>query len=78
MFISFCFQGKRNSRAVDPAVDHIKNPQFLILLSENFREARSALSRLLVGGLATNHNAVNGPPAASVQGLSTTSNTSGQ
>ncbi|OAY82546.1 Mediator of RNA polymerase II transcription subunit 25 [Ananas comosus] len=37
--------GKRNPRAAEPAVDHAKNPHFLVLLSENFMEARVALTR---------------------------------
>lgn len=36
--------GKRNNRAADPPVD-AKTTHFLILISEGFREARSALSR---------------------------------
>ncbi|TVU09096.1 hypothetical protein EJB05_42536 [Eragrostis curvula] len=44
--------GKRNPRAADPSVDQAKNPHFLVLLSENFMEARTALSRPLHGNLA--------------------------
>ncbi|RCV11237.1 hypothetical protein SETIT_2G170200v2 [Setaria italica] len=46
--------GKRNPQAADPPVDHAKNPQFLVLLSENFMEARTALSLPLRGNLAPN------------------------
>ncbi|KAF8389791.1 hypothetical protein HHK36_024310 [Tetracentron sinense] len=59
-------RGKRNARAADPSVD-IKNPQFLVLLSENFMEARAALSR--PGSLASNQSPVkmdttSGPPVS--------------
>ncbi|PIN23691.1 hypothetical protein CDL12_03584 [Handroanthus impetiginosus] len=37
--------GKRNPQAADPLVDNVKNPHFLVLISENFMEARAALSR---------------------------------
>ncbi|GLU04780.1 hypothetical protein SLE2022_219120 [Rubroshorea leprosula] len=37
--------GKRNPRAPDPPIDNVKNPHFLVLISENFLEARAALSR---------------------------------
>ncbi|KAL6538935.1 Mediator of RNA polymerase II transcription subunit 25 [Orobanche minor] len=37
--------GKRNPRSADPPVDNVKNPHFLVLISENFMEARAALSR---------------------------------
>uniref|UniRef100_A0A0D9XCA8 Mediator of RNA polymerase II transcription subunit 25 n=1 Tax=Leersia perrieri TaxID=77586 RepID=A0A0D9XCA8_9ORYZ len=47
--------GKRNPRAADPSVDHAKNPHFLVLLSDNFLEARTALSRPLHGNLVSNH-----------------------
>ncbi|KAL6538920.1 hypothetical protein OROMI_025246 [Orobanche minor] len=38
-------KGKRNPRSADPPVDNVKNPHFLVLISENFMEARAALSR---------------------------------
>uniref|UniRef100_A0A0E0LZK9 Mediator of RNA polymerase II transcription subunit 25 n=1 Tax=Oryza punctata TaxID=4537 RepID=A0A0E0LZK9_ORYPU len=47
--------GKRNPRAADPSVDHTKNQHFLVLLSDNFLEARTALSRPLPGNLVSNH-----------------------
>ncbi|KAJ4710563.1 Mediator of RNA polymerase II transcription subunit 25 [Melia azedarach] len=50
--------GKRNPRAADPPVDNGKNPQFLILISENFMEARAALSRPGVPSLAPSQNPV--------------------
>ncbi|KAG0456177.1 hypothetical protein HPP92_023965, partial [Vanilla planifolia] len=50
--------GKRNPRAADPAVDNVKNPHFTVLLSENFMEARSALSRPVMGNLTTNQGLV--------------------
>ncbi|KAL3654380.1 Mediator of RNA polymerase II transcription subunit 25 [Castilleja foliolosa] len=37
--------GKRNPRAADPPVDNVKNPNFLVLISENFIEGRAALSK---------------------------------
>ncbi|XP_050223396.1 mediator of RNA polymerase II transcription subunit 25 [Mercurialis annua] len=37
--------GKRNSRTADPTIDNIKNPHFLVLIPDNFMEARAALSR---------------------------------
>ncbi|KAF8020131.1 hypothetical protein BT93_G0741 [Corymbia citriodora subsp. variegata] len=37
--------GKRNPGARDPPVDNGKNPHFLVLIAENFLEARAALSR---------------------------------
>ncbi|XP_008791235.2 mediator of RNA polymerase II transcription subunit 25 [Phoenix dactylifera] len=65
--------GKRNPRAADPAVDHVKNPQFLVLLSESFMEARAALSRPLIGSLTSNQGVVklDGASAAPIPGPST-------
>ncbi|KAG8382932.1 hypothetical protein BUALT_Bualt05G0131300 [Buddleja alternifolia] len=37
--------GKRNPRAADPPVDNVKNPHFLVLISENFMEACATLRR---------------------------------
>nr|XP_011466015.1 PREDICTED: mediator of RNA polymerase II transcription subunit 25-like isoform X1 [Fragaria vesca subsp. vesca] len=37
--------GKRNPRAADPPIDNVKNPPFLVLISENFIEARATLTR---------------------------------
>eukprot|EP00268_Persea_americana_P017647 TRINITY_DN18530_c0_g1_i1.p1 TRINITY_DN18530_c0_g1~~TRINITY_DN18530_c0_g1_i1.p1 ORF type:complete len:765 (+),score=185.35 TRINITY_DN18530_c0_g1_i1:296-2590(+) len=48
--------GKRNPRAADPAVDNAKNPQFLVLISENFMEARAALNRPGITNLAANQS----------------------
>lgn len=66
--------GKRNPRAADPTMDHV-NPQFLVLLSENFMEARSALSRPLIGSMAVNQNIakLDGALVPSVPGPGTTS-----
>ncbi|KAG6764166.1 hypothetical protein POTOM_031625 [Populus tomentosa] len=68
--------GKRNSRAADPPVDNIKNPHFLVLISENFMEARAALSRPGATSLPSNQipvkvdiasvTSVTGPPSASI------------
>ncbi|XP_073304907.1 mediator of RNA polymerase II transcription subunit 25-like isoform X2 [Primulina huaijiensis] len=46
--------GKRNPRAADPLIDNVKNPHFLVLISENFVEARSALSRPGMTNLPSN------------------------
>ena len=72
----FTMQGKRNTRAADPPVDNIKNPHFLVLISENFMEARAALSRPGVASLPSNQTpvkadiasvaSVTGPPPASI------------
>lgn len=61
--------GKRNPRTSDPTVDHVKNPQFLVLLSENFMEARAALSRSMPVNQAIAK--LDGTPAASVPGPTT-------
>ncbi|KAK8937701.1 Mediator of RNA polymerase II transcription subunit 25 [Platanthera guangdongensis] len=60
--------GKRNPRAADPNVDNLKNPQFTVLLSENFMEARAALSHPLIGNLTTSQGMVklDAPPAVPV------------
>ncbi|KAL9352439.1 hypothetical protein Peur_055119 [Populus x canadensis] len=50
--------GKRNSRAADPTVDSVKNPHFLVLISENFMEARAALSLPGVTSLTSNQTPV--------------------
>ncbi|KAJ7943196.1 Mediator of RNA polymerase II transcription subunit 25 [Quillaja saponaria] len=68
--------GKRNPRAADPPIDNVKNPHFLVLISENFREARAALSRPGTTNLPSNQSpvkmdavsvtSVTGPPPTSV------------
>ncbi|GFP94589.1 mediator of RNA polymerase ii transcription subunit 25 [Phtheirospermum japonicum] len=69
--------GKRNPRAADPPVDNVKNPHFLVLISENFMEGRAALSRSGMTNLpSSNQNPVkmdvtpvspiSGPPSVSV------------
>ncbi|KAJ9140692.1 hypothetical protein P3X46_031308 [Hevea brasiliensis] len=50
--------GKRNIRAADPIVDNVKNPHFLVLISENFMEARASLSRPGVANLPSNQSPV--------------------
>ncbi|VAI17301.1 unnamed protein product [Triticum turgidum subsp. durum] len=62
--------GKRNPQASDPSVDHAKNPHFLVLLSESFMEARTALSHPLPGNLVPNHTItkMDTAPAATVPG----------
>ncbi|XP_015895700.3 mediator of RNA polymerase II transcription subunit 25 isoform X1 [Ziziphus jujuba] len=68
--------GKRNPRAADPPVDNVKNPHFLVLISEHFLEARAALSRPGVTSLTSNQSpvkmdiasvpSVTGPPPTSL------------
>ncbi|CAL5080765.1 unnamed protein product [Urochloa decumbens] len=66
--------GKRNPQAADPPVDHAKNPQFLVLLSENFMEARTALCRHLHGNLAPNQTTLKMESAFTVSMPGPTSN----
>ncbi|XP_052199170.1 mediator of RNA polymerase II transcription subunit 25 isoform X2 [Diospyros lotus] len=47
---------KQNPRAADPPVDNVKNP--LVLISENFMEARAALSRLGMTNLSSSQSPV--------------------
>lgn len=51
-------QGKHNPRATDPPIDTSKNPNFLVLVSENFIEARAAFSRSGMTNLVSNHSPV--------------------
>lgn len=70
---------RRNPRPADLAVDNVKNPQFLVLLSENFMEARAALSRSGITSLPSNQSSVKvditpvtsvtGPPPTSIQSV---------
>ncbi|KAL0380740.1 UNVERIFIED_CONTAM: Mediator of RNA polymerase II transcription subunit [Sesamum angustifolium] len=67
--------GKRNPRAADPPVDNVKNPHFLVLISESFMEGLAALSRPGMANLPSNQNPIkmdvtpvppiSGPPPAS-------------
>ncbi|XP_055825757.1 mediator of RNA polymerase II transcription subunit 25 [Solanum dulcamara] len=50
--------GKHNPRAADPPITTAKNPNFLVLISENFIEARAAFSRSGMTNLASNHSPV--------------------
>ncbi|KAL1551234.1 Mediator of RNA polymerase II transcription subunit 25 [Salvia divinorum] len=50
--------GKSNPRATDPHPDSVKNPHFLVLISDNFGEARAALSRSGMLNLPSNQNPV--------------------
>lgn len=52
----FYLQGKRNPRAADLPLDNVKSPYHLVLLSENFIEARAALSRNGIANLVSNHS----------------------
>ncbi|KAF2311175.1 hypothetical protein GH714_019815 [Hevea brasiliensis] len=56
--LSEALMGKRNIRAADPIVDNVKNPHFLVLISENFMEARASLSRPGVANLPSNQSPV--------------------
>ncbi|KAK7821136.1 mediator of rna polymerase ii transcription subunit 25 [Quercus suber] len=70
---------RHNPRPADLAVDNVKNPQFLVLLSENFMEARAALSRSGITSLPSNQSSVKvdiapvtsvtGPPPTSIQSV---------
>ncbi|KAM3691375.1 hypothetical protein ACJW30_08G010000 [Castanea mollissima] len=70
---------RRTTRPADIAVDNVKNPQFLVLLSENFMEARAALSRSGITSLPSNQSSVKvdmtpvtsvtGPPPTSIQSV---------
>ncbi|KAF3781629.1 Mediator of RNA polymerase II transcription subunit 25 [Nymphaea thermarum] len=72
---------KRSSRVAEAAVDNSKNPQFLLLLSDSFVEARAALSRSGVAGLTSNQNQpkfdttnvpttmISAPPATSISSV---------
>ncbi|XP_073030982.1 mediator of RNA polymerase II transcription subunit 25-like [Primulina eburnea] len=50
--------GKRNPRVADHLIDNVKNPHFLVLISENFVEARSALSWPGMSNLPSNQSPV--------------------
>ncbi|CAB4264979.1 unnamed protein product [Prunus armeniaca] len=67
--------GKRNPRVADPPIDNAKNPQFLVLISENFMEARATLSRPGSTNLPSNPSPVKMDiaPVASVTGPPPTS-----
>ncbi|XP_042503107.1 mediator of RNA polymerase II transcription subunit 25 [Macadamia integrifolia] len=67
--------GKRNPRAADPSADNIKNPHFLVLLSESFMEARAALSHPGITSLTSNQSPVK-MDAASIPAVSGTPPTS--
>ncbi|XP_066321202.1 mediator of RNA polymerase II transcription subunit 25-like isoform X1 [Miscanthus floridulus] len=71
--------GKRNPRDADPPVDHAKNPDFLVLLSENFMVARTALSHSLHGNVAPNQTITkfDSAPAVTMPGPTSNANPSG-
>ncbi|KAL8227647.1 hypothetical protein R6Q57_015231 [Mikania cordata] len=65
---------KRNPSSPDPTIDVVKNPHYLVLVSETFLEARAALSRSGITNLpsqspikvdTTSIPPVSGPPPAS-------------
>ncbi|XP_042456578.1 mediator of RNA polymerase II transcription subunit 25-like isoform X1 [Zingiber officinale] len=71
--------GKKNPRAADPSVDHVRNPQFLVLLSETFVEACAALSRSLLPNQSISNQGIgkiDGSSAGSISGLPATANPS--
>lgn len=72
-------QGKHDPRANDLPIDNAKNPHFLVLLSENFLEARAAFNRAGVPSSASNQNPVkmDMAPITSVTGPPPTSMPSG-
>ncbi|KAI3744300.1 hypothetical protein L1987_57378 [Smallanthus sonchifolius] len=66
---------KRNPSSPDPTIDVVKNPHYLVLISETFMEARAALSRSGITTLpsqspikvdTTSIPPVSGPPPTSV------------
>lgn len=69
-------QGKRNPSSADPAIDIVKNPHYLVLISENFMEACAVLSPSQITNLPSNQSPikiavtsvppVSEPPATSV------------
>ncbi|XP_066320890.1 mediator of RNA polymerase II transcription subunit 25-like isoform X3 [Miscanthus floridulus] len=71
--------GKRNPRDADPPVDHAKNPDFLVLLSENFMVARTALGHSLHGNVAPNQTITkfDSAPAVTMPGPTSNANPSG-
>ncbi|KAK4341065.1 hypothetical protein RND71_039566 [Anisodus tanguticus] len=73
--------GKHNPRAADPPIDTTKNPNFLVLISENFIEARAAFSRSGMTNLASNQSPVkmdvsSVPPVSGPQSISNSANAS--
>ncbi|CAN4091564.1 unnamed protein product [Withania somnifera] len=67
--------GKINARAADPPIDTAKNPNFLVLISGNFIEARAAFSRPGMANLASNQSPVKMdvssiPPVSGPQSIS--------
>ncbi|KAM0938065.1 putative mediator complex, subunit Med25, von Willebrand factor type A [Dioscorea sansibarensis] len=65
--------GKRNPRASDSTVDSAKNSHYLVLLSENFVEARSASTRPSIGNVTPNQNIkVDTASSAPISGSSAT------
>ncbi|KAK1326333.1 Mediator of RNA polymerase II transcription subunit 25 [Acorus calamus] len=71
--------GKHNSCGTDPVNDIGKNPQFLVLLSENFMEARAALCRPGISNMTPNANLLklDGSGVPPISGAPTTSVPSG-
>lgn len=81
-FTDLLIQAKWNPRAADLPVDNVKNAHFLVLISENFLEARAALSRSGITNLSTQSpvkvdvSSVSAPPSTSIpSGLFCTENT---
>lgn len=47
-------QGKKNNSAANPTIDIIKNPHYLVLISDNFMKACAALSPSEISDLQSN------------------------
>ncbi|KAK6931466.1 Mediator of RNA polymerase II transcription subunit 25, von Willebrand factor type A domain [Dillenia turbinata] len=67
--------GKCNLRSIDPPINAVKNPHYLVLISENFSEARAALSQPGVTNMSSNQSPVkmDNAPVAPVSGPPPTS-----
>ncbi|XP_042456574.1 mediator of RNA polymerase II transcription subunit 25-like isoform X9 [Zingiber officinale] len=71
--------GKKNPHAADPSVDHVRNPNFLVLLSESFVEACAALSRTLLPNQSISSQGIgkiDGSSTVPISGLPATANPS--
>ncbi|KAK1423165.1 hypothetical protein QVD17_18460 [Tagetes erecta] len=69
---SIYYAGKRNPSAVDHTINNVKNPHFLVLISDDFKLACADLNQTELTVLPLDH-----PEAASGSGTPSTSATSG-